>query len=166
MGKKGLQPEKIIARLREAEVLSSQGQRAADGGGRDEQETHWRFGDTGRRCPPGSMCRRADGRVSRQGIAGRDDSLCAGVYSTYSSRRPPVVAEAQRPLVPLETPGSWAEPQDLVKAKTPERDTVVHFTLNQDISTTSSGRHSVSSTRLIGGSTPPCWGDLCATDTP
>ena len=57
-------------------------------------------------------------RPARDSRSGRR-AFVLGVYSTYSPSRSPVAAKAQRPLMPLKTPGSGAQPQDLVKAKTP-----------------------------------------------
>ena len=58
-------------------------------------------------------------RPARDSRSGRR-AFVLGVCSTYSPSRSPVAAKAQRPLMPLKTPGSGAEPQGLVKAKAPD----------------------------------------------
>jgi transposase InsO family protein len=58
-------------------------------------------------------------RLARDSRSGRR-AFVLGVYSMYSPSRSPVAAKAQRPLMPLKTPGSGAEPQDLETAQTSE----------------------------------------------
>lgn len=56
-------------------------------------------------------------RPARDGRSGRR-TFALGVYPTYSPSRFSAAAKAQRPLMPHKTPGSGAEPQDLVNAQT------------------------------------------------
>ncbi len=56
-------------------------------------------------------------RPARDNRSGRR-AFVLGVYTMYSPSRSS--AKAQRPFMPHKTPGSGAEPQDLVNAKTPD----------------------------------------------
>ena len=60
----------------------------------------------------------AGGQLARDSRPGRR-AFALGAYSTYSPSRRLAGAKAQRPLMPQQTPGSGAEPQDLVTAQAP-----------------------------------------------